>query len=807
MPINEIDIVQTPSGQLVTEIELQQGLPGPPNTLAIGNVTTAETGVPAAANITGSSPSQLLHLTLPKGNTGTAATISAGTTTTGAAESSASVTNVGTNSAAVFNFTIPRGNTGATGTAATISAGTTTTGEAGSSASVTNVGTSSAAVFDFTIPRGNTGATGPATQLSVVSTSTGSAGSDASVTISGDAPNQSLAFTIPRGNTGATGPATQLSVASTTTGAAGSNASVAISGTAPNQSLAFTIPQGIQGIQGPTGSSGATALLTGYVSGAGTVAATDTVIEAVGKLNGNDELKAPIASLYPYIGGKLLTYLDEEAAIDDPLISAGDIYRKTAGGVDYVNPDNVPSLDLRFAADKTLTARRGPTPTFTRGSGATYIGSDGLIHGVDTSTTSNTIGTGSRTFTLAATAGQDQFWRAGDAVEASNGSNIMAGTVTSYDAVTQSLVCNMTTVSGTGTFTSWRIGYRGPRFDHDPVTLACKGLLIEEGRTNLFSSTNINSWGLIRCTRTAITGIGLTNQAATLTISETGSSRIQNVFVTLTTGVAYAISIRVKAGTLPSFVIADFVDSKFSRAFNLSTNQWAASGGSADFTNHTVTPNIDGWFLVSVIYTPTGATGAKNIVFDLQGVVGDTVSFDTPQIEAGSFPTSYIPTTTAPLIRSADVCSITGGDFTGFYNQSEGSFACNYSITARFTGNRYAASIEDTVGGTQNGFVFRNTNSASSFIAGSGYVSTIGAVTTTASKHILAYSGLSEFVYVKDSVVGTTTGSGTRDPSLPIRMSIGSLEGASGFTLCGHIAAIRYFKKRLPNAKLQALTV
>jgi hypothetical protein len=70
----------------------------------------------------------------------------------------------------------------------------------------------------------------------------------------------------------------------------------------------------------------------------------------------------------------------------------------------------------------------------------------------------------------------------------------------------------------------------------------------------------------------------------------------------------------------------------------------------------------------------------------------------------------------------------------------------------------------------------------------------------------LAYSGLTEFVYVKNSVVGTTTGSGTRDPSLHIRMSIGSLESSNAFNLCGHIAAVRYFRKRLPNAKLQALT-
>ena len=806
MPINEIEIEQLPSGQLVTEIELQQGLPGPPNTLAIGSVTPAETGVPAAASITGSSPSQLLHLTLPKGNTGTAASIAVGTTSTGAAGGSALVTNVGTSSAAVFDFDIPRGNTGATGTAATIAVGATTTGEAGSSASVTNVGTSSAAVFDFTIPRGNTGATGPATQLEVVSTSTGDAGTNASVTISGAAPNQSLAFTIPRGNTGATGPPTQLSVASTTTGAAGSNASVAISGTAPNQSLAFTIPTGPQGPQGPTGSSGATASLTGYVSGAGTVAATDTVIQAVGKLNGNDELKAPIASLYPYIGGKLLTYLDEEAAIADPLISAGDIYRKTAGGVDYVNPDNVPSLDLRFATDKTLTARRGPTPTFSRASGATYIGSDGLIHGIDTSTTSNSISAASKTFTLDATLGQDQFWRAGDAVEASNGVNIMTGTVTSYNAATQSLVCSMTTVSGTGTFTSWRIGYRGPRFDHDPVTLACKGLLIEEGRTNLFSSTNLNDWATSRCTKTPITGIGLTNQATTLTISETGSIYIFRG-ATLTTGVAYAISVRVKAGTVASFGFADLTDGKYSRGFNLSTNQWAASGGAPEFTNYTVTPNVDGWFLVSAIYTPTGATGGKNIAFLFgSSVVGQTVSFDTPQLEAGAFPTSFIPTTTGTLARGADVCNITGGNFNNFYNQSEGTVVAVVSEFRRGIAYvpivRFAISSDAAANRFQIGTNGNKTGDSSpiEFIGLKANVPQYQSYLTSPTPESRA-----ALAYKTDDIRGALNGTLSAADSPPSEILAGANLMMIG-TLGLHIESIRYYRKRLPNAKLVTLT-
>jgi hypothetical protein len=54
-----------------------------------------------------------------------------------------------------------------------------------------------------------------------------------------------------------------------------------------------------------TGTQGATSIaaaavtgkpLTGYVSGAGTLSAFDTILSAIGKLNGNDELKAPLSS-------------------------------------------------------------------------------------------------------------------------------------------------------------------------------------------------------------------------------------------------------------------------------------------------------------------------------------------------------------------------------------------------------------------------------------------------------------------------------------------------------------------------------
>lgn len=55
----------------------------------------------------------------------------------------------------------------------------------------------------------------------------------------------------------------------------------------------------VTGTQGATVISAATVtgkLITGYVSGAGVVAATDTILQAINKLNGNDLLLAPLAS-------------------------------------------------------------------------------------------------------------------------------------------------------------------------------------------------------------------------------------------------------------------------------------------------------------------------------------------------------------------------------------------------------------------------------------------------------------------------------------------------------------------------------
>lgn len=71
----------------------------------------------------------------------------------------------------------------------------------------------------------------------------------------------------------------------------------ALTGTATN--FSGSLVGDVTGTQGATAIAAATVtgkLITGYTSGAGTVAATDSILQAINKLNGNDGLKAPLAS-------------------------------------------------------------------------------------------------------------------------------------------------------------------------------------------------------------------------------------------------------------------------------------------------------------------------------------------------------------------------------------------------------------------------------------------------------------------------------------------------------------------------------
>jgi hypothetical protein len=311
------------------------------------------------------------------------------------------------------------------------------------------------------------------------------------------------------------------------------------------------------------------------------------------------------------------------------------------------------SLDLQFAADKSLTARKGPTPTFTRASTATFVGSDGLI---------------------------------------------------------QSAAIN------------------AARFDHDPITLACKGLLIEESRTNLvFPSATLTTQ-----TRT------VTATAHTLSFYGTGTIALTGAHVATVTG----------TGAFPTR------------------------------TTLTFTPTAD-----SLILTVTG-------------------SVTEAQLEVGAFATSYIPTTTGSVVRSADRCSITGAAFTGMYNEFAGTLLCESTLNGVSpSGAPYTA----VFGTDQNGISMRERTGAGSLqgLIISDEITSFDSLTGNVSSGVARKSAMA-FQNEGSAIICLNGTLGTQENSVVLPSGVTTLVlFREQFTT---VKSFRYFKKRLVNAKLQSLT-
>lgn len=426
------------------------------------------------------------------------------------------------------------------------------------------------------------------------------------------------------------------------------------------------------------------------------------------------------------------------------------------------NPDKL-ALDLQFAVDKTLTARKGPTPVFTRGSAGTFVGSNGLIQSAATNT---------------------------------------------------------------------------PRFDHDPVTGVCKGLLMEEQRTNAswYSSALVVGTGWSANATPSVTsivdGIGPDgNNAYEITeIANIGTHTLFNTGGSGTTGATSVVSGTTYTGSV--FVkkvtgSVDWIQLSFSSAgfgsvqyanFNLS------NGTIGNFSSSS--PKIqdagNGWYRCSITVVATTTTTTTSNLFiaftnntdtiiRLPSYAGNTANkilAAMVQFEAGSFPSSYIPTVAASAIRSADVCSITGSDFSKFYNPLEGSLLAS-SLRVSTNTNAFIAHYSDN--SFNNGFDIRyNTTTQVASIMNVANSNQVPAMITT----ITAGSVVKQaFSYKLNDCGYSVNGAGAiTDTSALIptatRLVIGNaaVTGQS-FYLNGTISSLRYYKKRLANAKLPTLTV
>ncbi len=221
----------------------------------------------------------------------------------------------------------------------------------------------------------------------------------------------------------------------------------------------------------------------------------------------------------------------------------------------------------------------------------------------------------------------------------------------------------------------------------------------------------------------------------------------------------------------------------------LSDNQFRCS------TTAISTSLLNGTFCV---ITPSRA-GASRVT----GIIGDYIYATKSQVETGTKATSYIPTTTVPMDRVADVLHYTVGDV---ITQGQGSLYCefwggNYAGTTRrllnisdgTNSNRIYPYIKDTGGVAVIGVT-----------AGSAVIN-IGTVTvlSTLNKLLLSYENNSVKLYLNGILIGSDTS--CTIPTNFTTLSIGcSHDGI--LQLNSEIGNVKYFKEVLTGAEAIKLT-
>ena len=223
-----------------------------------------------------------------------------------------------------------------------------------------------------------------------------------------------------------------------------------------------------------------------------------------------------------------------------------------------------------------------------------------------------------------------------------------------------------------------------PRFDHKYENGVVKslGLLVEEQRTNILqqSVATTSNWtgGTSNTTfsNLSLNALGIfPGVEVTSTTGEAWHRRTTGFNIPFVSGTEYAVTFYYREGT-----------SGYARLQFRYNSQESYVQGPADGSSWSILQNIgsitdvtttlmDGQSTYKTTYSFTpNFTGDADMGIGL-GIAsaGTTVIALGGQVEAGGFPTSYIPTSGSTKTRTADNVTMTGTNFSDWYNQEQGT--------------------------------------------------------------------------------------------------------------------------------------
>ncbi len=355
------------------------------------------------------------------------------------------------------------------------------------------------------------------------------------------------------------------------------------------------------------------------------------------------------------------------------------------------------------------------------------------------------------------------------------------------------------------------------RFDHNPITGESLGLLIEEQRTNLLLRSeefDNASWakgnGAITA-NTVVSPDGTLSGDRLVSSASTAATFVQQSFTS--TAQAYVASFYVKSAG------AQFVQLLWSGAQSTNHANFDLANGTVG-TNTATAASItfvgNGWYRIAITSTLSAASGSLNLYAVPSSTSGRAASFAGDgwsgiyiwgaQLEAGAFPTSYIPTVASQVTRSADAASMTGANFSSWYRADEGT------LYADVVFNSGSINTDQLVFQIDNGSAserhkisrFASVFYGTSRTAGTTWVDSALGTANANTAYKVAYSfKTNDFAGTSNAGTVATDTSGLVSPSLTAAR-FGSQ--VSGEQLNGTIKKIAYYPLRLINTQLQGLT-
>ena len=243
------------------------------------------------------------------------------------------------------------------------------------------------------------------------------------------------------------------------------------------------------------------------------------------------------------------------------------------------------------------------------------------------------------------------------------------------------------------------------RLNYDPSNPQDPHLLLEPERRNQFTnSENLANIDFRNNSTVTTDNIIAPNGSLTADKTTQTSGGYLRETVSVSNGTTYSFSVFLKKGDLRYAVVRSLFSQNGTTPAN-SNNVFDLDNGSVIYTGtDVISASIEAysndWYRCSFVSLASGTSSASFIDFYFSSSSSSTQSSGTAgfgygwgmQLEAGSYPTSYIPTTIA-VTRTADFVS--GGGDANLFNDSEGTLFVEAKVPDNNTSIISAINISD----------------------------------------------------------------------------------------------------------------